>query len=135
MSSDFYTKTGEINDLYATQTVDGTSNSYLYFTMDVATYFDVNYSSYLREVQPDGLYNKDTYLALIDSPYVQYQMNAMLPYTKATLYSLQLFNLSTSTWDTVDSGTLSVAYTQGKAAIAGMGTIYLTTVFCLPELV
>ncbi|AYJ75732.1 putative baseplate protein 2 [Bacillus phage BSP18] len=121
MSSDFYTKTGEINDLYAAQTVDGTSNSYLYFTMDVATYFDVNYSSYLREVHPDGLYNKDTYLALMDSPYVQYQMNAMLPSTKATQYSLQLFNLSTSTWDTVGSGTLSVAYTQGKAAIAGMG--------------
>ncbi|WCS69723.1 hypothetical protein Goe25_00950 [Bacillus phage vB_BsuM-Goe25] len=120
MSSDFYTKTGEINDLYAAQIVDGASSSYLYFTMDIATYFNVNYSSYLREVRPDGLYNKDTYLSLIDSPYVQHQMNAMLPSTKATKYSLQLLNLNTLTWDTVGSGTLSAEYTQGKAPVGSM---------------
>ncbi|QZA69963.1 tail protein [Bacillus phage 043JT007] len=120
MSSDFYTKTGDIDKLYAAQLVDGTSNNYLYFTLDVATYFDVNYSSYLREVQPDGVYSKNTYLALIDSPYVQYQMSAMLPSTKATPYDLQVLNLTTGVWDTVDSGTVSVDYVQGKAKIDGM---------------
>ncbi|AYJ75182.1 putative baseplate protein [Bacillus phage BSP36] len=140
MSSDFYTKTGEINDLYAVQMVEGTSNNYLYFTMDVAKYFEVNYSSYLREAQPDGLYNKNTYLSLIDSPYLQYQMNAMIPVTKAADYDLQVLNLTTGMWETVHSGKLSVDYSQGKAKIDNLadcmsdGGILFTRVSLAPNI-
>ena len=114
MSPDFYTKTGQVTDQYAVQLLTGAQSNYLHFTLDVATFFDVKYKSYLREVQSDGIYTKDTYLSLMDNTNIQYRMKAAAPPASPSPYTIQLLNIATGEWDDLDSGSVKFEVTGGK---------------------
>lgn len=103
MSSDFYSKTGEITEQYATQVVDGTAVNYLHFTMDVATFFFTKYNDYLREAAPNGVYTKETFLSFMENPTLQYRVKAAVSPTKPTLCTMQLLNMQTEQWDDLNS--------------------------------
>jgi hypothetical protein len=117
MSPDFYAKTGSLSDQYAAQVVDGNITNYLHFTLDVATFFDVNYSNYLREVEPSGVYTKETYLELMDSPNIQYRMKAAVSPAYPSPFRVQIFNVVTQAWDDLQSGTVVYQLTGGQAPI------------------
>ena len=120
VSPDFYTKTGSLAGQYAAQIVDSGKINYLYFAMDVATYFSLNYNSYLREAEPSGIYTKNTYLSLIDNPAVICNVRAAVPTSAPTHYTLQIQNLSTGTWDDVTSGDVHYEVTGGKTNLTSM---------------
>ncbi|AGK87004.1 baseplate protein [Bacillus phage SIOphi] len=120
VSPDFYTRTGAIDGQYAIQSMDASRSDYLYFTLDIATYFRLNYSKYLREVQPDGIYTKDTYVSLMKKPYIQYSMSALLSVSKPSGYIVQILNLSTGSWDSLESGMVSVSGVEGNVKIDSM---------------
>lgn len=104
MSQDFYTRTGQLDDQYATKTIDTQGDSYIYMTLDMATYFGLSYPTYLREVSPSGVYTKQTYLELIESPVIQYRMRTTTTLHHPVIYNIQLLNLDTGKWNDVDSG-------------------------------
>ena len=108
VSSDFYAKTGRVDGQYAAQTIYAGSDSYLYLTMDVATYLNLKYSTYLREVEPSGVYTKETYAQLMGDCYLQYKLNAMV--TEEVDYSLEAFNLSTGGWESLKDDTIGSSY-------------------------
>jgi hypothetical protein len=110
MSSDFYTKTGDITDQYAVQVMDGNVTNYMYFTLDVATFFDKEYSEFLREAEPSGIYTKDTYLSLMDNPAILYQCKAAVAPSTPTHTTIQALNLETNQWE--DIAVEDVKYTR-----------------------
>jgi hypothetical protein len=120
MSSDFYAKTGRVAEQYAAQVLDGSITNYLHFTLDVSTFFDVNYSNYLREVEPSGIYTKDTYLSLMDNPNVQYRMKAAVPPSSPSPYTVQLFNVVTGVWDDLQNGTMIYQVTGSKVSMESL---------------
>jgi hypothetical protein len=121
MSSDFYSKTGDLTDQYAAHRLDGSQVNYLYFTLDVATFFDVNYAEYLREAEPSGMYTAETYTSLMDEPNVQYRMKAAVSPSNPSPYTIQIFNVRSGVWDDLDNGTMVYQLTGGKAPIVYLG--------------
>jgi len=115
MSSDFYTKTGRVDSQYAVQTLYTGANSFLYFTMDVATYFNLKYSKYLRQVAPSGLYTKETYAELMDGSYVQYKLNAVL--SSEVNCVLQAFDLEQGEWVDLHSDSVGIRYINNIVSI------------------
>jgi len=115
LSPDFYTKTGRVDSQYAAQTLHTGSDSFLYFTMDVATYFNINYSKYLRMEAPSGLYTKETYASLMDGSYVQYKLNAVLPYNVD--YVVQAFDLGQGEWVDLRSDSVGVRYISNIVSV------------------
>src|SRR5690606_23877757 len=97
-------RTGKIDELYAShQIIEGQSN-YIYITLDLGTYLYNKHLKYLREVSPDGNYTKDTYLALVDTPYIQYQLKTTKSVTRPAQYRIQMLNLKESRWTTIKNG-------------------------------
>jgi hypothetical protein len=103
LSSDFYTKTGQLTDAYASQTVSGNEATYLYFTLDAAAFLQSEYPTYLRELQPSGVYTKETYLSLMEHPSVLFYAKAAVPPANPTTYQVQILNLSAGKWETLDT--------------------------------
>lgn len=120
MSSDFYTRTGQVSDQYAAQRLKGTETSYLHSTFDVYTYFDLNYGPYLRERQPNGLYTKADYLALMENPSLQFFVKAETAVTNPSRYTLQLLNFRTNAWENIKVGDVSYSITGGKVSIVSL---------------
>jgi hypothetical protein len=123
VSPDFYTKTGRVDGQYAAQTIYAGADSYLYLTMDVATYLNLKYSKYLREVEPSGVYTKETYAQLMGDCYLQYRLNAMV--TEEVNYSLEAFNLSTGGWESLKDDTIGSSY-KSRIVPADEPVSYLT---------
>lgn len=117
VSPDFYTRTGRVDDQFAAQPIDGTKANYLYLTMDVGTYLNTEYPTYLREVRPDGMYTKDTYLELLGNPKVQYYMKATTPPSSPTRYSIQGMNLRTGQWEDIKVGDVKYELVGGKVEL------------------
>jgi hypothetical protein len=121
LSTDFYSKTGDVSDQYAAHRLNGSLTSYLYFTLDVATFFDVNYPKYLREAEPSGVYTADTYVSLMDEPNVQYRMKAAVSPANPSPYTIEIFNVGNGTWDSLDNGTMIYEVKGGKSPIQSLG--------------
>jgi len=115
VSPDFYTKTGRVDDQYAAQTLYTGSDSFLYFTMDVATYFNHNYSKYLRQVAPSGVYTKETYAGLMDGSYVQYKLSAVL--SAEVNYEVQAFDLDQGQWIDLHNDSAGARYISNIVSI------------------
>jgi hypothetical protein len=120
LSADFSTKTGDLTDQYAAVSIDNTKDTHLYFTLDVATYFDNEFNSYLREVQPDGVYTSDTYRFLMANTALLYHMKAAVPPMSPSSYYVQVLNLDTGMWDSIGSGKVNYEVTGGKLEIADL---------------
>lgn len=120
MTTDFYIKTGRVDDQYAAQPIESSKTSYLYFTMDVATYLNTEYPTYLREVSPDGMYTKNTYLSLMDNPKIQYQMKATTPPSSPTKYSVQGLNLRTGKWEDIKMGDIRYDTIEEKIELGSL---------------
>jgi len=116
MSSDFYTKTGKIDDQYAVQSLSNNINNYLYFTLDVATHFNFKYSKYLRDVEPSGVYTKETYASLMDRAYIQYGFSVVLP--NDVPYRLQVLNLTSGVWEDFYKGTVGIRYIKNTVTMS-----------------
>lgn len=115
MSPDFYTKTGTIDEQYAAQSMDTGATSYLYFTMDMATYFATKYDSYLREIEPSGVYTKETYMSLMDKLYVQYKLAAVT--AQQASFSVQVFDLETNSWVDLHGNKATIRYINNIVSI------------------
>lgn len=115
MSTDFYTKTGAEESGYALQTLVGAKTNYLHISLDMYSYFEQAYSSYLREVQPSGVYPKSTYLSLIDNPTVQYSFRATTPPSTPVTCAVQFLNVESGLWETV--ATHAVNYTMQRGQV------------------
>ncbi|AGB62785.1 hypothetical protein [Bacillus phage phiAGATE] len=118
MSPDFYAKTGDTSDQYASQLLPADQESYMYFTLDVGTFFDLRYSAYLREVEPSGNYTKNTYLSLMDNTAILYNLKAAVSPTEPTDFKIQLFNFETGEWATVDESQAVFRQKGNKVKIA-----------------
>ncbi|QIA28512.1 baseplate protein [Phage f2b1] len=115
VSPDFYTKTGRVDNQYAVQTIYTGSDSFLYFTMDVATYLKLKYNKYLRRVAPDGVYTKETYAQLMDGSYIQYNLSAVL--SSGVNYTVQAFSLSDGEWLDLHSTSAGIRYINNIVSI------------------
>jgi hypothetical protein len=122
LSADFYTKTGDLTDRYAAASIDSSTDSHLYFTLDVATYFSLRYEEYLREIQPDGIYTRNTYASLMKSAAVLYHMKAQVPPTKPSTYYVQMLNLVTGRWDSLGSGQVKYEIEGGKLRVGNISS-------------
>ncbi|AMQ66614.1 baseplate protein [Bacillus phage Shbh1] len=112
-SEDFYTKTKWKDSSYAEQPVND-SPFHLYMTLDLFTYLETNYPSQLRDVRPDGIYNRDTYLELVGNPSLQYLMRATTSPNSPVQYDTQMLNFHTNEWDTIYSGNMTFAFQDRK---------------------
>ncbi|USL89503.1 baseplate protein [Bacillus phage vB_BceH_LY2] len=104
VSNDFYTVTGTLLDQYAVQPVDGTKDSYLYFALDVGAYFQSRYPKYLREVEPTGVYTKETYIKLMNRMSLRMDFNTATPVSAPTTYSIEVMNIMQNRWDVLTAG-------------------------------
>lgn len=104
LSDDFYIRTGKNDELYASVGINTSQVSYIYITLDVFTYFDINFNKYLREVTPSGVYTKSTYLSLMGNPYLQYKLASMLPSTGSSRLELQIRDVTYGKWDPIYVG-------------------------------
>ncbi|AIW03481.1 baseplate protein [Bacillus phage Moonbeam] len=115
MSSDFYTKTGSIDSQYAAQELNNSISNYLYFTMDVATHFSLQYSKFLKEVEPSGVYTKETYASLMGGAYLQHSLSVV---TSTNIpYRLQVLNMETASWEDIEKGNASTQYKTNTASL------------------
>lgn len=113
LSTDFYTRTGTMNNQYAEVNIDGVSNNYLYMTFDIGTYFDINYQRFLREVEPGGIYDRDTYLGLIEKPTIQYKIGAQVPTASPASLNIQILNIRTNKWEIIEQSKLTFHTKEG----------------------
>lgn len=117
MSEDFYTRTGELTTQYASHTLNGAETSYLHLTLDVATYLNLNYDSYLREIEPSLIYTKSTYMSVMDTTAINYAIKAAVPVSTPSDYIVQVLNINTGSWEDLDTGKVRYTVTGKKLQI------------------
>lgn len=101
LSQDFYTRTDKVNDQYAETSISLDTDNYLYFTLDLFMYFDLEYRRYLMSKEPSGVFDKHTYASLMNNTELIHSVSAIVSPSKPLKYVVEAFNLSSRQWDSL----------------------------------
>jgi len=109
LGDEFFERTGHLDGYYAYESFSGVSDNYLYFGLDLYQYLELNFESYLDEVSQWENRRREHYLSLVENPVVNYNISVPEGEYRDISYSLQIFNLSTYTWENLFSDEYTIS--------------------------